>query len=165
MLIHLEAFRDHPLRGSVAEIVPVPSLAAASFSDVRTFFAMVRIESGGCDTLTTGMTAELDFLVETRRRVTRVPLEAIRWIDNHAFAAIMSPASIDPDWQWRPVDVGLSNTTYAEVVTGLEPGDRVVAHCESLPTDDLDLPDAEPTNAEPALDLALERKPRPAFRR
>jgi multidrug resistance efflux pump len=82
VVIHLEAFSDRSLLGSVAEIVPIPSLASAHFSDVRTFFATVRIESGRFDALTTGLTAKLEFLVETRRQVTRVPLEAIRWIDD-----------------------------------------------------------------------------------
>ncbi len=87
VLIHLEAFPDRRLLGSVAKIVPIPSFASAFSTDVRTFFATVRIESGGFDGLTTGLTAELEFLVETRRRVTRVPLEAIRWVDDQAFAA------------------------------------------------------------------------------
>jgi HlyD family secretion protein len=154
VLIHLEAFPDRPLRGSVAEIIPIPSLVSALGSDVRTFFATVRIESGGFDLLTTGLTAELEFMVETRRRVTRVPLEAIRWINDQAFAATMTSTPIGPDWQWRPVALGLSNTAYAEVVTGLEPGDRVIAHSESLAITDLGFPDAEP-----AFDLALQRTP------
>ncbi len=154
VLIHLEAFPDQPLMGSVAKIVPIPSLASTLYSDVRTFFATVRIESGGFDALTTGLTAELEFLVETRRQVTRVPLEAIRWIDDQAFTATVVSTADGSDWQWRPVALGVSNTSYAEVVRGLEPGDRVIARTEDLPATDLNLPDPEPK-----LDLALQRKP------
>ena len=135
VLIHLEAFPDHPLRGSVAGIVPVPSQASALFTDVRSFFATVRIESACFDALTTGLTAELEFLIETRRRVTRVPLEAIRWIDDQPFAAALIASDTGPDWQWqwRPIALGVNNTTHAEVKSGLKPGDRVIAHCEDLP--------------------------------
>jgi HlyD family secretion protein len=153
VLIRLEAFPDRPLRGSVAQIVPIPSLAGGSFSDVRTFFATVRIESGAFDALTTGLTAEVDFLVDTRRQVTRVPLESVRWIGDRSFAAAIVATTTGEEWQWRPIALGVTNVNFAEVVTGLEPGDRVVAHSESLPTTDLDLPAPAQT-----LDLALEGK-------
>jgi multidrug resistance efflux pump len=152
--IHLEAFPDRILLGSVATIVPVPSVTSALSTDVRTFFATVRIESGGFDSLAIGQTAELEFLVETRRRVTRVPLEAIRWVDDQSFAATVVPTPNGQDWQWRPVSLGLSNTTHAEVVQGLEPGDRVIAHAEGNPTAEFD-----PPQPETSFNLALQRKP------
>ncbi len=155
VLIRLEAFPDRPLRGSVAEIVPIPSLADRLYSDVRTFFATVRIESGGFDALTTGLTAELEFLVESKRRVTRVPLEAVRWVGDRSFAATLDPATDGQDWQWRPIELGVTNTSFAEVVSGLEPGDRVVAHSETLPPTDLDVP----PDREQTFDLALQGKP------
>jgi HlyD family secretion protein len=140
VLIHLEAFPDHPMLGSVAQIVPIPSLASGPFSDVRTFFATVRIESGAFDALTSGLTAEVDFLVDTRRHVTRVPLESVRWIGDRSFAAMLVSAATGQDWQWRSISLGVTNADFAEVVSGLEPGDRVIAHSESLPTPDLGLP-------------------------
>ena len=144
VLIHLEAFPERPpLLGSVSEIVPIPSIANGLFSDVRTFFAKVRIDSGAFDALTTGLTAELDFLVESRHHVTRVPLEAVRWIDDRPFAATVSGAATDLDWHWRQIALGATDTDFAEVVSGLKPGDRVVAHSESLPTADVELPDPE----------------------
>ena len=133
VLIHLEAFPDRRLRGSVAAIVPIPSLAYGPFPDVRTFYATVRLESGGFDALTTGLSAELEILVETRRHVTRVPLEAIRWVGDRAFAAMMINTATGQDWRWQAISLGVTNSTFAEVVEGLEPGDRVIAHSESLP--------------------------------
>ena len=59
VLIHLEAFPDRPLRGRVAAIVPIPSLADGPYSDVRYFYATVRIESGGFDALRSGLSAQL----------------------------------------------------------------------------------------------------------
>jgi HlyD family secretion protein len=145
VLIHLEAFPDRPLRGSVAAIVPIPSLANGPLPDVRTFYATVRIESGGFDALTTGQSAELEFLVETRRHVTRIPLEAIRWVDDRAFAATVSNTASGQNWQWRPLALGVTDATFAEVVRGLEPGDRVIAHSESLPATGLGAADPETT--------------------
>ena len=58
-----------------------------------------------------------------------------------------------PPWSFRrqPACTGsggrsswaLSDTTFAEVVSGLEPGDRVVAHAENLPPEDFDPPDPD----------------------
>jgi multidrug resistance efflux pump len=155
VLIHLEAFRERPpLLGSVTEIVPIPSIANGLFADVRTFFAKVRIDSGEFDALTIGLTAEVEFLVESRHHVTRVPLQAVRWIDDRPFAATLSGAGSDQDWHWRPLSLGATDTDFAEVVSGLKPGDRVIAHSEGLPSPDVDLPDPAAN-----LDLALGGKP------
>jgi len=153
VLIHLEAFPDQPLRGSVAEIAPLPSLANGPFSDVRTYSATVRIESGGFDELRSGLSAELDFLVESRHRVTRVPLEAIRWADDKAFVAMATDSPTGLDWAWRPIAVGVTDSTFAEVVSGLAPGDRVIAQCESLPE-----PEHAPAPTDEVMDLAMEER-------
>jgi HlyD family secretion protein len=140
--IHLEAFPDQPLQGRVGQIDPIPSTAGGASPDVRSFFATVRIESGAFDEMTTGLTAELDFMVETRRHVTRVPLEAVRWIGDHSFAAMLDRASGE-DWQWRSIALGVTDAEFAEVISGLEPGDRVIAHSETLPEADLPVPALE----------------------
>jgi len=133
VMIHLEASRDQPLRGSVAEITPIPSLANGPFSDVRNYSATVRIESGDLDELRSGSSAELEFLVERRHQVTRVPLEAIRWAADRAYVAMATESPEGLDWVWKPIEVGVTDTSFAEVVRGLEPGDRVISQCDNLP--------------------------------
>jgi len=153
VVIHLEAFPDQPMRGSVAEITPIPSLAGGPFSDVRTYSATVRIESGGFDALRSGLSAELDFLVESRHRVTRVPLEAIRWADDKPYVALTTDSPDGLDWTWKPIAVGVTDTSFAEVLSGLEPGDRVIAQCERLPE-----PEPLPAPTEEAMDIAMEER-------
>jgi multidrug resistance efflux pump len=133
VMIHLDAFPDRVLTGSVAEIIPIPSLVDGPYSDVRSFYANVRIESGGFAALRPGMSAELRFLVEKRHEVTRVPLEAIRWVDDRSYAVVAAPNPDGPDWLWRPVALGAFDAEFAEVKSGLAPGDRVIAHCDHLP--------------------------------
>jgi HlyD family secretion protein len=128
--IRLDAFPDRVLNGKVAEIMPIPSPANGPFSDVRFFSATVRIESGGFDELRSGLNAELEFVVKTRRGVPRVPLEAIRWIDDRPCAGTVVATGNGLGQVWRPVELGVRDTAYAEVVSGLEPGDRVVAHAD-----------------------------------
>jgi HlyD family secretion protein len=143
VLIHLEAYPDRPLWGTVAEITPVSSLTKGPFSDVHSFYATVRIESGGFNELRSGLTAELEFLVASRHQVPRVPLEATRSFGDRTFAAIASTTPDGPDWEWRPIALGATDTAFAEVVAGLKPGDRVIAHSESLPPMDLGPPESE----------------------
>jgi multidrug resistance efflux pump len=149
VMIHLEAFPDQPLSGSVAEIIPIASLANGPYSDVRTYSATINIDSGGFDELRSGMTAEVDFLVESRHKVTRVPLEAIRWADDKSYVAMATDSPDGLDWIWKRIDVGVTDTSFSEVVAGLEPGDRVIAQCESLP-------EPGPPASEAAMDLAME---------
>ncbi len=151
VLIQLDAFPRRVMKGSVAEIMPMPSFLKGPFSDVHTFLANVRIESGDFAVLRSGLTAELKFLVEKRRRVPRVPLEAIRWFGDRTFAARVLSTATGLQWLWRPIEVGASDTTFAEVVSGLAPGDQVVAHAADLPPNGFAPPDTEVK-----MDLALD---------
>jgi hypothetical protein len=54
------------------------------------------------------------------------------------------------DWEWRPISLGATDTTFAEVLSGLEPGDHVIAHSENLPT-----PETEIFQSNIVSDLAL----------
>jgi hypothetical protein len=92
------------------------------------------------------------FLVKTRR-VRRVPLESIRWFGDQTFAALVASTETGQHWLWRPVKLGISDTTFAEVVSGLEPGDRVIAHTGNLPPDGGGL-----LHPDIVMDLALEHE-------
>jgi hypothetical protein len=99
------------------------------------------------------LSAELDFLVESRRRVTRVPLEAIRWAGEQPYVAMAADSEDGIEWEWRPIAVGATDMNYAEVTRGLDPGDRVIAQCESLPK-----PAPDPAQTEAVMDLAMEKR-------
>lgn len=124
-----DAFPDSVLPGVVTEVTAIPGPANGPISDVKVYYAKVRIEGGKNQGLRPGMSAEVAFQLDIKRDVTRVPLQAIRWMDGKAYAAI--PGKKGP--RWRKLELGLLNPKYAEVLTGLVPGDRVVMDPESLP--------------------------------
>ncbi len=130
--IIVDAFPDRPLRGTVKEITAIPAPANGP-SDVRVYYATVAIDTGGFAGLRPGLSAEVVFQVETMRQVSRVPLQAIRWVDAQAFAAVATRTESGVTWRWRPVALGLSDATHAQVVSGLAPGDRVIANPADLP--------------------------------
>ena len=129
----IDAFAGQPLKGRVAEVnqLNIPLNA----SDVRIYYANVTLESG-FDDLRPGLSAEVIFLIDRRPNVTRVPLDSLRWVGGRSYVArydrSLDEAGKQP-WHWRPVALGISDTYYAEVTSGLEAGDRVVANPRSLP--------------------------------
>lgn len=134
--IRLDAFPDRPLRGKVAEVTPIPAPANGPISDVKIYYAMIDIEGGGSSDLRPGFSARVGIAVGRGRSVTRIPVEAVRWVGATPYAAKLTPAGP----RWAALDLGLSNSTHAEVRAGLEPGDRVAADPESLPPPPPNLP-------------------------
>lgn len=145
--VSIDAFPDRPMLGTVAEITPIPTGAGGPISDVKVYYAMIELDEGGFEGLRPGLSAEVSFLVEARRKVTRVPLGAVRWVDGRAFVAVVtehrapgddlaatspSPRAA-PTWTWRTIVLGQSDRNFAEVVQGLAPGEQVVTHPDALP--------------------------------
>jgi multidrug resistance efflux pump len=142
--IVIDAYSDRPLKGRVAEITPIN--VPLNASDVRVYYANVDIESG-FDELRPGLSAEVSFMIDSRHDVRRIPLEAIRWIGEQGYAAVQdSTPGPDgkPSFKWRRIQLGMSDTRYAEVLSGLEAGDRVIARPRSL-----DPPAPEPVRPSP----------------
>jgi multidrug resistance efflux pump len=134
--IIVDAFPDRMLSGTVAEVTPIPAPSAGPMSDVRIYYATVNIDSGGFDELRPGLSAEVTFLVDAPRTVVRVPLQAVRWVDTKPYAAVaeVKPGNAEkPSWQWRSLTLGETDKGFAEVISGLKPGERVVSRPEALP--------------------------------
>ena len=139
--IVVDAFANRPLQGRVAEIAAINIPLNAS--DVRIYYANVDIIDEFKD-LRPGLSAECIFKIDSRREVTRVPLDSIRWVRGHAYVALYDRALAQAggkSWSWKNVELGLSDSRYAEVVSGIQPGDRVVSIPQDLP---------EPEEAKPA---------------
>jgi multidrug resistance efflux pump len=137
--IKIDAFPDRPLRGFVRDITPIPAPATAA-ADVRVYYAVVSIDSGGFDELRPGLSAEVTFLVDKKPKVTRVPVQAVRWMNEKSYVAVAAnpsrkagSAAKEPPWRWQAVALGASNAHYFEVLSGLQPGEKVMAHPENLP--------------------------------
>lgn len=132
-LIRVDAFPDRPMTGTVAEITAIPAPANVANLDVQVYFATVNLDSGGFDELRPGLSAEVEFLVDRHAKATRIPLEAVRWVGDQAFAAVTLTTPEGPSWRWTPLKLGLNDSRFAEVISGLKPGDNVVARPLALP--------------------------------
>jgi multidrug resistance efflux pump len=133
VIILVDAFPDRPLKGVVAEVVPIS--VPIRGSDVRIYYANVDITEG-FEALKPGLSAEIIVEIESRHDVTRVPIESIRWVNDRPYVALYDRAGADAGrqaWLWQPIEIGLSDPDHAEVLNGLKPGDRVVARPGNLP--------------------------------
>jgi HlyD family secretion protein len=122
-LVHVDALPERPLRGTLREIKPIPT-KASMVSDVNLYTATVTIDGSSSAELRTGMSAEVAFLAGDREDVVRVPVTSVRWIDGKPFVAVVVGESTV---RWQPVTLGLSSTTYAEVLSGLDGNERVAS--------------------------------------
>ena len=83
-----------------------------------------------------GLTAEVYFATNFHSRITRVPVQAIKVVEGKSYVALHQPGtarSAENPWRWTPVEVGLSDTDYVEVISGVKRGDLVVADARLLP--------------------------------
>ncbi|HEV3164246.1 MAG TPA: HlyD family efflux transporter periplasmic adaptor subunit, partial [Isosphaeraceae bacterium] len=127
--IEIDAFPDRPLKGTVAEVTAIPaSVDGRGASDIRVYYAIVNLDSGGFNELRPGLSAEISFYVDAKRDVPRIPLQAICWVHGQPYAALMTPEG--PLWQ--SIELGQMNDSHAELLSGLSPGDRVVANPDLL---------------------------------
>ncbi len=122
-LIQADAFPNRLLRGHVTEVTVIPTPVNGPFSDVKVYFAMVAIDENGFTGLRTGMSARVEFLVDQREDVVRVPVRAVRWFEGEAFVAVPKE---EGQHAWRHVDLGLRNSSFAEVKAGLKSGEVVI---------------------------------------
>ncbi len=128
--ILVDAFPDRPMMGTVESITPIPAPTGRSGQDVRVYYATVEIDSGGFDDLRPGLSAEVTFQVDPPHKVTRLPLQAVRFFHEIPYAAVVPAGSNVP--QWRELKVGQSDTNYMEILSGVVPGDRVLARPDQL---------------------------------
>ena len=70
-----------------------------------------------------GMNAEVEVISAESRDVLLVPVQALRELGSGQYAVFV----VQPDGEMvlRPVEVGLQNLVYAEIISGLEPGETV----------------------------------------
>ncbi len=131
-IITVDAFRERPLKGVVREVTPIS--VAVQQTDVRIYSANVEITQG-FDALRPGLSAEIMVEIESRKDVTRVPIESIRWVGGKGYVALDDPSrgqTGENSWRWQPIEIGLSDPDYAEVLNGLKVGDRIVARPGNL---------------------------------
>lgn len=124
--IRVNAFADRLLNGHVKSVATVPSKQDWLSADVRVYQAIVAIDDTA-DGLKPGMDSEVTIFVDTHSEpVLSVPLQAVLGSVDMGQKRKCYVIDADEKPQMREITLGLSNEKMAEVMNGLEEGDRVV---------------------------------------
>ncbi len=119
--ITLDALPDVVVQGEVAEIAPTPT----NVGGVVTFLVTINIVGEQDVELRPGMSANASIIVEEVEDVLRVPNWAIR-LDRETGAALVNVRRPDGVIEEVPIETGLRNEQFSEVISGLQEGDVVV---------------------------------------
>jgi HlyD family secretion protein len=119
--ITLDAIPDQIVDGRIVDIAPT---AVATGAGVVTYLVTINIEPGDL-TLRPGMTANASIVVEEIEDVLIIPNWSIR-LDRESGTAFVNKLTADGQIIEVPVETGLRNEQYSELLSGLQPGDTVV---------------------------------------
>ncbi len=119
--IVVESFKDRKFTGQVTKISPL----GVEKDNVTTFEVRVSIQNPGGE-LKANMSANAEILLEERKGVVLVNEAAVSYDkDRNPMVEVPDPQQLTGKRK-VPVRLGLANGLKAEVVSGLQPGDRVV---------------------------------------
>jgi macrolide-specific efflux system membrane fusion protein len=107
--------------GTVRQILPTPEVV----NDVVLYDVLVDIANGD-GVLMTEMTAQVFFVLGAARDVPIVPVAALKPVAGGEAGSYAVQVMTDRGIETRNVQVGLTNRVTAEIVSGLEVGDKVV---------------------------------------
>jgi len=129
----VDAFAKRTFQGTVSQVRQSPQ----TVQNVVTFDVVVSVDNSDLD-LKPGMTAATRIILDQRGNVVRVPSQTLRYVAGGVAASAAS--GIVPGrpqgrvWVLRdgkptaiPVDIGLDDETFVEIVSGnVKPGDQVI---------------------------------------
>lgn len=119
--VTFDALPDQVLTGRVVQVEP----SLYTTGQVSTIKGLVELDEGataGLDHLLLGMNAAVDVIAGRAEGVALVPVEALRELAPGEYAVFVVE---NGELKLRPVEVGLSDLTFAEIKSGLKVGEVV----------------------------------------
>lgn len=115
--ITLDSIEDKTFTGSVVSVDRVGSTS----NNVTTYPVIIQLDTESEEILP-NMAATANIIVETKSDVLVIPSSAISYSDDQAFVTTI----LDKNEQVKNIEVGISNDTETEVVSGISEGDVIV---------------------------------------
>ena len=115
-IITMDAFPDHPFPGFVRRVAPY---VLDTEKQARTVEIEAEIENPQSENLLPGYSADVEIVLDTRANVLRVPTQAIV---ERTRVFVLNGRMLEE----RTIEIGIRSWEYAEVLSGLTAGDRVV---------------------------------------
>ncbi len=115
-----DALLDQIFTGHVVRVVP--ELLTMQNVPTVLVYASLEEEFDSSSLLPIGSNASVEIIAARAENAVLVPVEALRELSPDNYAVFLV---VDGELQARPVEVGLMDYAYAEIVSGLQPGDEV----------------------------------------
>jgi HlyD family secretion protein len=127
--IRVDAYPDETFEGQVAVVSSVPMTGRWPNTDLREYQTEIHLTDPveKVRKLRPGLTAQVEILVDRRRDVLQVPIQAIVTVAGQRFAYVYNGTAAER----RSVKVGQSNQSHIEVLDGLEESEFVVLNPRS----------------------------------
>lgn len=119
--IVVEAFKDRTFRGRVTKIAPL----GVEKDNVTTFEVRVSIDNPTGE-LRANMSANAEIILEQKHNVLLIPEGALVYAKNKSLSVQVPDPKSGTGWRSVPVKIGISNGVKAEVVAGLNEGQKVI---------------------------------------
>lgn len=112
---------DRTFQGSVRTVANQPEPGSFFSSNVKEYAAYVRIE-GEVQDIRPGQTAEIEILIDEKKNVISVPVQAVVERGRQTFCWVKTAHSVER----RPVVIGATNSERIEIKDGLVEGDELL---------------------------------------
>lgn len=120
--ITVDALPGQAFAGTVQTIAPLPDPTSVFLNpDLKVYRTEVSIDGGG-DVLRTGMSCDIEIVVDQYEDAIYVPLQCVIRIDDRLTTFVEGPEGPVA----RPVSLGLDNNRMVHVLDGLATGERVL---------------------------------------
>ena len=119
--MYFDALPDQTFKGTVTQVDP----ALSTSNGYTVLHGTLEIQADLLEgkTLIEGMSATVEIIGGNVENALLVPVEALRELGDDEYAVFLLDASGEP--KLTPVEVGLMDYTYAEVLSGLDEGDVI----------------------------------------
>lgn len=121
VVVAVDAVPDKMFTGTVAKIAMLPDAQMVWLNpDLKVYATEIHLD-GEDNGLRTGMSCRASIVIEQYEDVVYIPVQAVVRIGKQPTAYVFKDGKTEP----RKVEIGLDNNRMVQVISGLEPGEKV----------------------------------------
>jgi len=121
--VTVDALPGKVFTGKVASIAPLPDAQSLWMNpDLKIYSTQIYLDGSGQEALRTGMSCRAEIIIARYDDAIYVPVQSVLRVAGRPTVYVVQGDQVVP----RPVELGLDNNRMVRVVSGLEPGERVL---------------------------------------
>lgn len=122
VVVAVDAIPEKVFTGKVAKIAMLPDAQMVWLNpDLKIYSTEIHLDGEG-NGLRTGMSCRASIVIKQYEDVVYIPVQAVVRIGKQPTAYVFNDGKTEP----RKVEIGLDNNRMVQVISGLEPGEKVI---------------------------------------